>query len=86
MLDVSVLIPVFRVIFGPNITGNTATRSDDSSAASGAFYNGNTSPYAGGVSSSGHLINFNATRSSSLYGASSTVQVNSFQTLIIIKT
>ena len=76
------------VIFGayPNITGNVGFGFGENTAT-GAFYKGSAQyiPRASTASNESPVW-INASRSSSLYGASSTVQVNSFHVLMIIKT
>ena len=57
----------------PNIIGS-ANINSTSGSASGAFYYTNRANGAGGDNYSQYNLQFNASRSSSIYGASSTVQ------------
>lgn len=59
----------------PNITGRVISRAQ-SDGSSGAFYNAGNSGYDRYKyeSGAGHAIDFNASRSSAIYGASGTVQ------------
>ena len=75
------------MIFGPNITGSITRSYASSQQENGALSTG--SGISGGLEISGdnaRVLSFNASKSSSLYGKTSTVQVASFQVLIIIKT
>lgn len=71
----------------PNITGgHDGLRTDGGTTDWGAFYNaGNGSVGAAGGSSSNSRIQFSANRSSSIYGASTTVQPKSLTVRAIIK-
>lgn len=71
----------------PNITGeHSGLRTDGGTTGSGAFYSGgNGTNGAGNGSASNSKIKFNASRSSSIYGASTTVQPKSLTVRAIIK-
>lgn len=71
----------------PNITGgHDGLRTDGGTSGWGAFYNaGNGSVGSAGGSSSNSKIQFSASRSSSIYGASTTVQPKSLTVRAIIK-
>ena len=56
----------------PNITGSFGSNQDVS--PSGAFYNSSTGVKNSGTSKYASVVQFNASRSSGIYGASSTVQ------------
>ena len=56
----------------PNITGGAGVT--DKNNFNGAFYKGSGFDSCGNTFSSGNYINFNASYSSSVYGASTTVQ------------
>ena len=90
MLDVSVLIPVFRVIFGPNIYGQfNDAHAGTYAGASGVLgwqQSGNIS-LPGDTEQKwqyGNLI-LNVGFANSLFGSSATVQPNALQGLMIIK-
>ena len=75
----------------PNITGSIGVAVGEANSASGAFYNNGTagSSKTGGASFGSEYFTatkvFNASRSSSIYGKSSTVQPASFTVNYIIK-
>ena len=71
----------------PNITGeHSGLRTDGGTTGSGAFYSGgNGTNGAGNGSASNSKIKFNASRSSSIYGGSTTVQPKSLTVRAIIK-
>ena len=80
------------LIFGPNITGRVTMASNNvnrfESAATAFSLNNNvtTGGWAAGASGgSSREFNFNASKSNSLFGKSSTIQPSSYQVLIIIK-
>ena len=69
----------------PNITGRIGGTLDDSwGQASGAFYENGSLPDSGG-SRSGPIILMDASRSSSIYGASTTVQPPALTTRFLIR-
>ena len=67
----------------PNITGTAGIAANPNSTG-GCFYLGSETAY-NGYNSKASTIHFKASRSSSIYGASSTVQPPAIQTLVIIK-
>ena len=78
------------VILGPNITGGFNQRSADASSAHGCISVSQTGNFAyklalNADARAGDLFDFNASRSSSIYGASNTVQPNALIFYYIIK-
>ena len=73
----------------PNITGNFADVPRASSSVDGCFYftNGATSGtgYYDGGGGDAYVVNFDASRSSAIYGASDTVQPASLNLIPQIK-
>ena len=69
----------------PNITGTTQT-SDDTGAVGGAFYIiREFGTDNGGIKVNEYQVGFDASRSSAVYGRSSTVQPNALNMNFIIK-
>ena len=77
----------FCFTISPNITGEFGANENSGDYASGAFYVWDTSNRCGSGRSDNDndTIVFNASRSSTIYGASTTVQPNSTRILFIIK-
>ena len=71
----------------PNITGEFGANEASGDYASGAFYISNTNNRlgSGDSDSDNDTVVFNASRSSKIYGASTTVQPNSTRVLFIVK-
>ena len=74
------------VIFGPNITGNVnVAKGWGSIADAGALYREGTTQAPGGGAANGTYVYLVASRSSSVFGSSSTVQPPSVALLPCIK-
>lgn len=79
--------PPFPLIFGPNITGNVNVANGWGSIAdAGALYREGTTQAPGGGAANGTYVYLVASRSSSVFGSSSTVQPPSMALLACIKT
>ena len=78
------------IILGPNITGGFNQRSADAAGSLGCISVSQTGNFAyklalNADARAGDLFDFNASRSSSIYGASNTVQPNALVFNYIIK-
>lgn len=79
------------VMFGPNISGSTYGSADVTWlgwTTTGAFDNGSTVTRLDAMQAASHpgpILTFDAKRSSTRYGASSTVQPASLRTLVLVK-
>ena len=84
--DVPAICHTSPVMFGPNITGYTGAAWDDLSGdVTGAFYFSKNATEAGNGLSGYWGISFDASRVTSAYGRSSTVQPASTRLLYCIK-